>query len=167
VLKTDGDEIPWGPAQTSDTACRGVCFPGPHGFGGTRTILLEIDLRLFRTSQYIKSELFQFHVPGETKTNHKVALLAGTRFPSPLEPLFDTLLKHFGKQLLRATILSAGSEGPRSVIPNLAELLASFVQRVPGEEMMRWMAEVLGEEGFPDVRATGAAKARLKEVVMK
>lgn len=94
-------------------------------------------------------------------------MLAGTRFPSPLEPLADTLLKHFGKQLLRAVILSAGSEGPRSVIPNLAELLASFVQRVPGEEMMRWMGEVLAEEGFPDSRATPAAKARLKEVVMK
>ena len=33
--------------------------------------------------------------------------------------------------------------------------------------MMRWMAEVLAEEGFPDARATPAAKARLKEVVMK
>jgi len=99
--------------------------------------------------------------------SHQVALLSGTRFPSPLEPLADTLLKHFGRQLLRAVLLSAGSEGPRSVIPNLAELLASFVQRIPGEEMMRWMAEVLAEERFPDARATPAAKARLKEVVMK
>lgn len=93
--------------------------------------------------------------------------MAGTRFPSPLEPLADTVLKHFGPQLLRAVLLSAGSEGPRSVIPNLAELLAHFVQRIPGEEMMAWMDAVLAEQGFPDPRATPAAKTRLKEVVLK
>ena len=94
-------------------------------------------------------------------------MLVGTRFLSPLEPNADTLLKHYGPQLLRAIILSAGSEGPRSVIPNLAELLASFVQRIPGEEMMSWMDGVLAEEGFPDARATPAAKSRLKTVVLK
>jgi hypothetical protein len=53
------------------------------------------------------------------------------------------------------------------VIPNLAELLAHFVQRIPGEEMMAWMDAVLAEQGFPDPRATPAAKTRLKEVVLK
>ena len=97
----------------------------------------------------------------------QVALLAGTRFPSPLEPQADTLLKHFGPQILRAILLSAGSEGPRSVIPNLAELLAHFVQRIPGEEMANWLEGILAEPGFPDPRATPAAKTRLKEVVLK
>jgi hypothetical protein len=49
----------------------------------------------------------------------------------------------------------------------LAELLASFVQRIPGEEMMSWMEGVLAEEGFPDARATPEAKARLKKAVLK
>ncbi len=74
-----------------------------------------------------------------------MALLATSRFPSPLEPLADSLIKHFGPQILRAILLSAGSEGPRSVIPNLAELLASFVQRVKGEEMGNWLNVILGE----------------------
>jgi hypothetical protein len=54
-------------------------------------------------------------------------------------------LKHFGPQILRALLLSAGSEGPRSVIPNLAELLASLVVRVPGEEMASWLNAILAE----------------------
>jgi hypothetical protein len=69
--------------------------------------------------------------------------------------------------MLRAILLSAGSEAPRSVIPNLAELLASFVQRVKGETMMRWFDEIWAEEGFPDPRASPASKARLKEVVLR
>jgi hypothetical protein len=54
-------------------------------------------------------------------------------------------LKHFGPQILRALLLSAGSEGPRSVIPNLAELLASLVVRAPGEEMASWLNAILAE----------------------
>jgi hypothetical protein len=78
----------------------------------------------------------------------QIALLATTRFPSPLEPIADSLLKHFGPQILRALILSAGSEGPRSVIPNLAELLASLVVRIPGEEMAGWLNAILAEVGY-------------------
>jgi hypothetical protein len=109
--------------------------------------------------------------PRETETHLKaypqVTFLAGTRFPSPLEPQADTLIKHYGPQLLRAIILSAGSEGPRSVIPNLAELLAGFVTRVPGPEMAAWMDAVLAEEGFPDAKSTPESKLRLKETVLK
>ncbi len=57
----------------------------------------------------------------------------------------NSLLQHFGPQILRAVLLSAGSGGPRSVIPNLAELLASFVQRVQGDEMGRWLNAILWE----------------------
>lgn len=53
------------------------------------------------------------------------------------------------------------------MIPNLAELLAGFVTRIPGLEMGEWMDGILNQEGFPDRRATPAAKARLKEVVLK
>ncbi|RSH89503.1 hypothetical protein EHS25_002053 [Saitozyma podzolica] len=102
-----------------------------------------------------------------TASGFFVALLATTRFPSPLEPIADTLLKHFGPQILRALLLSAGSEGPRSVIPNLAELLASLVVRVPGEDMASWLNAILAEEGFPDARATSEAKARLKTAVLR
>lgn len=78
-------------------------------------------------------------------------MLASTRFPSPLEPLADPLLKHFGPQILRAVIVSAGGEGPRSVIPNLAELLASLVTRIPGEVMTGWLTDILAVSGVPDV----------------
>ena len=75
----------------------------------------------------------------------QIALLATTRFPSPLQSVVDALLKHFAPQILRAILLSAGSEGPRSVIPNLAELLASFVQRIGGEDLGFWMDAILSE----------------------
>ncbi|RXK39632.1 hypothetical protein M231_03134 [Tremella mesenterica] len=96
-----------------------------------------------------------------------VALLSTTRFPSPLEPISDALLQHFGPQMLRAILLSAGAEGPRSVIPNLAELLATFVTRIKGEALGVWLDQILGEPGFPDVRATNEAKIKLKQTVLR
>jgi hypothetical protein len=103
----------------------------------------------------------------KTATEFFVSLLNTTRFPSPLESQANSVLQHFGPQILRAILLSAGSDGPRSVIPNLAELLASFVQRVGVQEIAGWMQAVLAEEGFPDRRATPAAKLKLKEAVLK
>jgi hypothetical protein len=96
-----------------------------------------------------------------------VALLANTRFPSPLEQPVEVLVQHFGYQLLRSIILSAGSEGPRSVIPNLAELLATFVTRVNGVQMGEWLTGVLGEEGFPSAKATGESKLKLKGAILR
>jgi len=96
-----------------------------------------------------------------------VALLSNTRYPSPLEPAVETLLSHFGYQILRAILLSAGSEGPRSVIPNLAELLAVFTTRVNGIQMGEWLTAILGEEGFPSLKATGESKTKLKGAVLR
>nr|XP_019048282.1 hypothetical protein I302_02051 [Kwoniella bestiolae CBS 10118]OCF27212.1 hypothetical protein I302_02051 [Kwoniella bestiolae CBS 10118] len=96
-----------------------------------------------------------------------VALLANTRYPSPLEPLSDPLFAHFGPSILRALLLCAGSEGPRSVIPNMAELLAALVGRIKGEEMSSWLDQVLSQEGYPDPRATAASKKKLKEAVLR
>jgi hypothetical protein len=96
-----------------------------------------------------------------------VALLSNTRYPSPLEPAVETLLKHFGPQLLRAILLSAGSEGPRSVIPNLAELLATFVTRVNGIEMGEWLNRILAEERFPSAKTTVEAKTKLKAAILR
>lgn len=53
------------------------------------------------------------------------------------------------------------------MIPNLAEVLASLVIRVPGPEMASWLDSILSQEGFPDPRATGESKVRLKETVMR
>lgn len=154
----DVDEVSGCSASAAHSTGRGVHHAGYSGSRCQRKILLKVDVRFLCKS-----------IPRLTRStlSVQVSLLAGTKFPSPLEPLADTLLKHFGPQLLRAIILSAGSEGPRSVIPNLAELLAGFVSRVPGLEMGQWMDVILAEEGFPDRRATPAAKARLKEVVIK
>ncbi|BEJ13429.1 hypothetical protein CspHIS471_0306030 [Cutaneotrichosporon sp. HIS471] len=96
-----------------------------------------------------------------------VALFANTRYPSPLEEPAERLVIHYGPRLLRALLLSAGSEGPRSVIPNLAELLASLVTRVNGPDIAAWLDTILAEPGFPDPRATPEAKARLKGVVIR
>ncbi|WVQ82597.1 hypothetical protein IAT38_004727 [Cryptococcus sp. DSM 104549] len=96
-----------------------------------------------------------------------IAFLSKTRFPSPLESLADPLLFQFGPLLLRALLLCAGSEGPRSVIPNMAELLASLVARVSGEMMAGWLEGVLMVDGFPDPRATGEAKKKLKEAILR
>lgn len=73
----------------------------------------------------------------------------------------------YGARILRALLLSAGSEGPRSVIPNLAELLASLVTRVPGPEMSAWLDGILAEPNFPDARSTAESKARLKGTVLR
>lgn len=97
----------------------------------------------------------------------EIALFANTRYPSPLEPIADTLVRHFGPEILRALLLSAGSEGPRSVIPNLAELLASLATRVKGPDMNTWLDGILFQEGFPDARATLDSKTRLKEVILR
>lgn len=110
------------------------------------------------------------YVPGTHlyfQTDSQIALFTNTRYPSPLEPIADSLIKHFGPRILRALLLSAGAEGPRSVIPNLAELLASLVTRVPGLEMAQWLKEILAEEGFPDRRATQEAKSRLQMEILK
>ena len=140
-------------------------YPAPSAYTGivhdyrsswsrcSRAVFSQIRLRLLCKSP-------------SCPTLTQIAFLATTRYPSPLEPLADTALKHFGPAILRAILLSAGSEAPRSVIPNLAELLASFVQRIPGQEVMQWMTTILAEDGFPDPRAT-PAKPRLKEVVLK
>ncbi|WVR03182.1 hypothetical protein IAU60_000173 [Kwoniella sp. DSM 27419] len=96
-----------------------------------------------------------------------VAILAGTRYPSPLEPLSEPLLAHFGPLILRALLLSAGSEGPRSIIPNMAELLAALVGRASPASMAQWLDGVLSQDGFPDRRATPEAKKKLKEVILK
>ncbi|CAK9779796.1 ARM repeat-containing protein [Cutaneotrichosporon oleaginosum] len=96
-----------------------------------------------------------------------VALFANTRYPSPLEEPSERLVKLYGPRLLRALLLSAGAEGPRSVIPNLAQLLASLVTRSQGSDMAAWLDAILAEPGFPDPRATPEAKARLKGVVLR
>ncbi|WWC85404.1 uncharacterized protein L201_000267 [Kwoniella dendrophila CBS 6074] len=96
-----------------------------------------------------------------------VALLANTRYPSPLEPISDPLFAHFGPLILRALILCAGSEGPRSVIPNMAELLAALVSRVKTSEISGWLDGILAQEGFPDSRATVASKKKLKEAILR
>lgn len=96
-----------------------------------------------------------------------MAILSNTRYPSPLEPAVEVLLKYFGPQILRAILLSAGSEGPRSVIPNLAELLATFVTRVNGIQMGEWLGVILAEEGFPSDKATGESKSKLKAAILR
>ncbi|ODN73851.1 hypothetical protein L202_07374 [Cryptococcus amylolentus CBS 6039] len=96
-----------------------------------------------------------------------VALLSKTRNPSPLEDMMEPLLDAFGPALLRALILSAGSEGPRSVIPNLAELLANLVTRVSAQHLAPWLDGILGVDGFPDVRATPESKKKLKDAVLR
>ncbi|KAK8844673.1 hypothetical protein IAR55_006522 [Kwoniella newhampshirensis] len=96
-----------------------------------------------------------------------VAVLANTRYPSPLEPIADPLFAHFGPLILRALLLCAGSEGPRSVIPNMAELLASLVARVSPSLMASWSEGVLMQDGFPDPRATIDAKKKLKEHILR
>ena len=58
-------------------------------------------------------------------------------------------MTQYGGPVLRAVLLSAGSEGPRSVIPNLAELLASLVGRVKGEIMAGWLQAILSEVRTP------------------
>ena len=107
------------------------------------------------------------HRASPDAADDQIALFANTRYPSPLEPLITPLISSFGPSLLHSLLLSAGSEGPRSVIPNLAELLASLVTRVPGPEMAGWLNDVLSQEGFPDARATGESKLRLKETVLR
>ena len=97
----------------------------------------------------------------------QVALLSNTRYPSPLEPAVEALLKYFGPQILRAILLSAGSEGPRSVIPNLAELLATFITRVNGIQMGEWLGVILAEEGFPSEKATAESKSKLKAAILR
>lgn len=106
-------------------------------------------------------------LPLVERADEQVALLSNTRYPSPLEPAVETLLSHFGYQILRAILLSAGSEGPRSVIPNLAELLAVFTTRVNGIQMGEWLTAILGEEGFPSSKATVESKTKLKGAVLR
>lgn len=96
-----------------------------------------------------------------------IALLHGTRYPSPLEGPSDPLWAHVGPGVLRAVVQGAGADAPRSVIPNLAELLAALVQRCGAQRAGEWLEGVLWVEGWPDARATGAAKTRLKETILR
>lgn len=59
------------------------------------------------------------------------------------EVIFDFFLVVFGLLLFYVLIFFVGSEGFRSVILNLVELLVGLVIRVSGDVMLVWLEGVL------------------------
>ena len=53
------------------------------------------------------------------------------------------------------------------MIPNLAELLATFVTRVNGIQMGEWLSVILAEDEFPSAKATGESKTKLKAAILR
>lgn len=96
----------------------------------------------------------------------QTTILARSKAPDELLHASNALLAPHGLNLLRAIIYGAGGHCPRSVIPHLAELLAALVTRMPVDCAV-WLSELLSVEGWPDRRATPAAKEKLKAAVLK
>jgi hypothetical protein len=68
--------------------------------------------------------------------------LRKTRNDATLITPADALLRKQGALLIEALLLGIGGSAPRSTVPNLAELLANLVSRVPNEART-WMSSLL------------------------
>ncbi|KAJ2444272.1 hypothetical protein IWW46_002105 [Coemansia sp. RSA 2440] len=86
-----------------------------------------------------------------------IRLSATTARPSPATPLLASLWSEFGPEWLRATLQGIGGAHPRSLLPNLAELLFAMV-RHHLQSVKLWMAELLAQPAFPSPHADDAAK---------
>ncbi|KAL7414593.1 armadillo-type protein [Mrakia frigida] len=99
-------------------------------------------------------------------TGFLTTTISRSRSPQDLLEAFNIVLRTHGHSILQAILFGAGGHCPRSVIPHLAELLASLVARLP-ELCAAWLTTILSVEGFPDPRATAKAKEKLKNAIFK
>ncbi|KAJ1893568.1 hypothetical protein LPJ66_005669, partial [Kickxella alabastrina] len=71
--------------------------------------------------------------------------------------LLAVVWSEFGPTWLRTTLIGIGGVHPRSLLPNLAELLFSMVKHHP-VTVKQWMTELLANSEFPSSHATAADK---------
>lgn len=86
-------------------------------------------------------------------TGFMTSLLRGSRSPIDLTAALEPGLRAHGRAMVVRIIAGAEGHSPRSVVPNLAELLSALVTRLT-EESTIWLAEALSivrffMEAFP------------------
>jgi hypothetical protein len=75
-------------------------------------------------------------------TGFLTSLLRGSRSPTDLTAALDPPLRAHGRAMIGRIIAGAEGHSPRSVVPNLAELLAALVTRLTKDSAV-WLGEAL------------------------
>ncbi|KAJ2697325.1 hypothetical protein H4218_004019 [Coemansia sp. IMI 209128] len=94
-----------------------------------------------------------------------IRLSAAASKPSPASELLRALWARHGAAWLRTTLAAIGGTHPRSLLPNLAELLFAMVRHHP-ESVRRWMADALAQPAFPSAHAGDAAKRQFAQHIL-
>ncbi|KAJ2817041.1 hypothetical protein IWW50_006296, partial [Coemansia erecta] len=94
-----------------------------------------------------------------------IRLSAANSRPSPATPLLAALWAEFGPAWLRATLLGIGGAHPRSLLPNLAELLFAMVRHHLSSVKL-WLAELLAQPAFPSPHASDSAKRQFVQQLL-
>ncbi|KAJ2060461.1 hypothetical protein GGI17_003748 [Coemansia sp. S146] len=92
--------------------------------------------------------------------------LSATPAKSPsASELLQALWAQHGATWLRTTLAAIGGMHPRSLLPNLSELLFAMVRNHP-ESVRLWMNEAFAQSGFPSVHADDAAKRQFVQHIL-
>ncbi|KAJ2826343.1 hypothetical protein FBU31_003471 [Coemansia sp. 'formosensis'] len=94
-----------------------------------------------------------------------IRLSATATKSSPASELLQSLWAQHGATWLRTTLAAIGGMHPRSLLPNLSELLFAMVRHHP-ESVRLWMTEALAQPGFPSVHADDAAKRQFIQHIL-
>ncbi|KAJ1672398.1 hypothetical protein GGF38_000029 [Coemansia sp. RSA 25] len=84
---------------------------------------------------------------------------------SPASDLLQALWAQHGAAWLQTTLAAIGGTHPRSLLPNLSELLFAMVRHHP-EPVRLWMTELLAQPSFPSAHADAAAKRQFVQHVL-
>ncbi|KAJ2743001.1 hypothetical protein GGI20_004078 [Coemansia sp. BCRC 34301] len=93
------------------------------------------------------------------------AASTSTANPSPVSSLLQALWTQHGLAWLRATLAAIGGMHPRSLLPNLAELLFAMVRNHP-ESVRAWMSDLFVHPSFPSAFVDDAAKRQFAQHVL-
>ncbi|QRV85310.1 Myb protein 1A [Ceratobasidium sp. AG-Ba] len=97
--------------------------------------------------------------------NFMTMFLRKTRNDSALAEPGDALLRRQGAILMEALLLGIGGSAPRSTVPNLSELLATLVSRVPAESR-NWMNSLLMVDTPSNARIPAPAREKFMKTVL-
>ncbi|KAJ2721252.1 hypothetical protein GGI07_004085 [Coemansia sp. Benny D115] len=86
-----------------------------------------------------------------------IRLSSAAAAPSRATELLAAAWGEFGGVWVRTTLAGIGGAHPRSLLPNLAELLFAMIRHHPASTR-RWMTELLAQPGFPSPHADAPVK---------
>ncbi|KAJ2300874.1 hypothetical protein IWW55_003863, partial [Coemansia sp. RSA 2706] len=94
-----------------------------------------------------------------------IRLSGGSARSTPATPLLQALWAEYGAAWLRAALAGIGGTLPRSLLPNLTELLFAMA-RNHLHTVKSWMTELLAQPAFPSPHADAAAKRNFQQQLL-